>query len=27
VGLPIAGAVLGAKLMPRRAWTTIYRGR
>lgn len=27
VGLPIAGALLGAKLMPRRAWTTIYRGR
>jgi hypothetical protein len=27
VGLPIAGALLGAKAMPRRAWTTIYRGR
>ena len=27
VGMPIAGGYLGAKLMPRRAWTNVYERR
>ena len=27
IGMPVAGGYLGAKFAPRRAWTTVYRGR
>lgn len=27
IGMPIAGGYLGAKLGPRKPWTTAYRGR
>lgn len=27
IGMPVAGGYLGAKLAPRKPWTTVYRGR